>query len=73
MSSEDHRKHFFLNAWTLVGRADTKVLNSSIERTSSMYSRVPNRRRFRIKYRWEIFWKTNKHIGLNKCIGGKFL
>ena len=63
VSSEDHRKHCFKNAWTLVGRADTKVLNSSIERTPSMYSRVPNRRRFRIKYRWEIFWKTNKRIG----------
>ena len=24
------------------------------------------------KYMWDIFWKTNKNIGLNKRIGGNF-
>ena len=36
------------------------------------YSRVPNRRRFRIKYRRDFFWKAHKRIGLNKRIGRIF-
>ena len=35
------------------------------------YSRVPNRRQFLKKYRWEIFLRSNKSIGLNKRLGGK--